>query len=268
MNGNKTNLKNREGVKLAIGMPVFERAWCLPLWFDCLEAQDLVPKEDITLCFAYSKSYDGTYDILRYRGDEYGDLLIYQYDLPTYSSRENMARFNELAALRNALLDMVKETDADYFLSWDNDILFPPRALQHLFIDKDAVGACIDMGGIDEEMGHPSVMHFPQHEMEVAYRRPWSEYKQDEPFQCDIIMAVKLMKKKVYSNTRYRWDAVGEDIGWCHDCEEKGYERWLQPLARGYHLYDKTLNIEIMKQYSELEYPEILEPLRTRVTKH
>lgn len=74
-------------------------------------------------------------------------------------------------------------------------------------------------------------------------------------------MAVKLMGKEVYSNTEYRWDHVGEDIGWCHSCEERGYERWFQPLAHGYHLYDKELVIEKMKKHANLSYPELLGPL-------
>lgn len=253
-------------MKLAVGMPVFERAWCLPLWFESLEAQKLVPKEDITLCFAYSKGYDGTYDILRRRGEEYGNLLLYEFDLKTYSDRMDMSRFHELAALRNALLDMAKETEADYFLSWDNDILFYPERLRELFAvcGRDrAVGALIDMGGQDEAMQHPSVMQFPDVEGEIAYRNHWNTYPHTEAFKCDVIMAVKLMGRDVYENTRYKWDPVGEDIGWCLDCEEKGYERWLQPQSHGIHLYDKDLCIKKMKDNKDLEYPLILEPLRT-----
>lgn len=250
-------------MKLAVGMPVFQRAWCLPLWFDSLAAQELAPKEDITLCFAYSEGDDETHDILMERGNEYGNLMIYEFDqLPKYPDRMDMSRFTTLAQLRNALLDMVRETKADYFLSWDNDILFEPRALQNLFIDKDAVGALIDMGGIDAQMKHPSVMHFPDAPGEVAYRRPWEEYPHSTPFQCDVIMAVKLMKKEVYENTEYRWDAVGEDIGWCHSAHEQGYERWLQPEARGIHLYDKDATLFILEKYEEQKYPEILEELR------
>jgi hypothetical protein len=253
-------------VKLAVGMPVFERAWCLSYWFDCLEAQELADKKDITLCFVYSRSFDGSYDILRRRGEEYGNLMIYEFDLKAYSHREDVSRFHELTAYRNGLLDMAKETDAEYFLSWDNDILFQPKALQSLFEvakPNNAVGALMDMAGNDEAMGFPSVMHFPQGPGEIAYRNNWNSYPQDKPFQCDVIMAVKLMGKEVYENTRYRWDVTGEDIGWCHDCDEKGYKRFLQPKARGIHLYDKDLVIAKMRQHYRLNYPAILDPLRT-----
>lgn len=250
-------------MKLAIGMPVFERAWCLPLWFDSLEAQKLAPKEDITLCFVYSKSFDGTYDILRRRGEEYGDLLIYEYDIKTYSSREDMARFNELVLYRNWLLDMVKEVDPDYFLSWDNDILFYPGRLQALLevaASDRVVGALMDMGGRDEVMAHPSVMDFGATPYEVAFRKPWKEYPHQEPFKCDIVMAVKLMGREVYQNARYRWDQVGEDIGFCHSCDELGYERWLQPQAHGIHLYDKDSCIAKMRRH-RMDYPSVLQAL-------
>lgn len=247
-------------MKLAVGMPVFQREWCLPLWFDSLEAQNLAPKEDITLCFAYSKGTDRTHDILMERGNDYGNLMIYQYDVQSFPNREDMSRFTVLAQLRNALLGMVKETDADYFLSWDNDIIFEPDVLKSLFIGEPAVGALVDMGGRDGLMHHPSVMHFPQAVGEIAFRRPWNEYPHDKPFKADVIMAVKLMTKEVYSNTEYKWDVCGEDIGWSLNCAEKGYDRWLQPLARGIHLYDKDRAVEIM-QNSNAKYPEILDLL-------
>lgn len=250
-------------MKLAIGMPVFERAWILPIWFKCLEAQELAPKEDIALCFAYSKGFDGTYEVLRHYGEQYGNLMIYEYDLRTYAGREDMSRFHELTALRNGLLEMARETQADYFLSWDNDILFPPGRLQYLFDSagpNKAVGACMDMGGNNENMGYPSVMQFSEAEGELAFRQPWSTYNHEEPFPCDVIMAVKLMGKEVYSNTKYRWDPLGEDIGWSIDAAEKGYERWFDPRAVGYHVYDRQIATNIMRR-SKKDYPEILEDL-------
>ena len=112
-------------------------------------------------------------------------------------------------------------------------------------------------------MSFPSVMHFGQTPYEPAYRRPWSEYPHEEPFKCDIVMAVKLMGKEVYQNTRYQWDQVGEDIGWCHSCEELGYERWSQPKARGLHLYDRELVIGKLRSWKHLDYPQVLSPLWT-----
>lgn len=251
-------------MKLAIGCPTFQRAWCLPLWFDCLAAQHLDEiADEISLCFAYSKSYDGTYDVLQSRGSDYSELRIYQYDLATYSNRD-LNRLPVLAQLRNALLEMVRETDADYFLSWDDDVLFKPDSVARLFdtVYKDtAVGALIDMGGNDKFMGHPSVMHFPQALGELAYRRPFQEYDWSDQFQCDIIMAVKLMGKEVYQNTQYTWDPVGEDIAWSLDAAAKGYQRSINPDVRGIHVYDKDIAIEIMKAFPRLEYPEILGPL-------
>ena len=251
--------------KIAIGQPVFERAWCLPLWFDCLERQG-IPKENITLCFAYSPGYDGTLEVLKHYGQEYGDLRIYEYDLPTFSGRDDFSRFTTLSQLRNALLGMVKETDAEYFLSWDNDILFPKNSMQWMFKtlqekNAGAVGALIDMGGRDHIMGHPSVMHFPQALGEIAYRRPWSEYPHNEAFEAEIIMAVKLMTREVLENSQYRWDPAGEDIGWCYSLEEQNHSRWLEPRAHGIHLYDKATSIETMKAFKNLEYDELFSKL-------
>lgn len=251
--------------ELVVGMPIFERAWVTPLWFKCLEANLLVPKKNTTLCFAYSKGSDGTYEQLQYYGNDYKDLLIYEYDMQTYSDREDLSRFHALTSLRNGLLSMVREVSPDLFLSWDNDILFPPNTLQVMLETSkpnNAVGALMDMGGRDEHMVHPSAMDFGATPNEPAFRRPWSEIPQDKPSECDIIMAVKLMGRKVYENTQYGWDMIGEDIGWCRDAEAKGYKRYLEPRARGYHLYDKARAIAIMKQHPDLDYPEILDPLR------
>lgn len=251
--------------KIAIGQPVFERAWCLPLWFKCLEAQG-IPKENITLCFAYSPGSDGTLEVLKYYGQEYGDLRIYEYDLPSFSDRDNLARFVTLSQLRNALLAMVRETEVDYFLSWDNDILFQPDSMHWLFDTiqehgADAVGASIDMGGRNELMGYPSLMHFPDESSQIAYRKPWDTYPKDGPFEADAIMAVKLMTREVVDNSQYRWDTVGEDIGWCHSLAEQGYSRYLDPRCKGIHMYDKAMSIETMRKFSTLQYPEILPKL-------
>lgn len=252
--------------KIAIGQPVFERAWCLPLWFQCLEQQG-IPKENITLCFAYSPSYDGTLEALKYYGESYGDLRIYEYDLPTFPGREDMSRFTTLSQLRNGLLSMVRETDVDYFISWDNDILFQPDSIHWMFDTLEekqagAVGASIDMGGRDDFMQHPSIMHFPEAVGEISYRKPWEEYSHTEPTQADIIMAVKLMSREVVDNCEYRWDKAGEDIGWCYSLQEQGYSRWFEPRTHGIHLYDKQLAIHTMKKFKTLEYPEILSKLK------
>lgn len=246
--------------RLAIGMPVFQRAWILPLWFDCLAAQNLEEKFDISLCFAWSKDYDGTYDILENRGSKYDELRIYQFDLPTYEDRD-LNRFSTLSSLRNALLDMAMETDAEFFLSWDNDVLFYPNTVGRLFdvCNPDtAVGALIDMGGNDTQMGFPSIMHFPQALGELAYRRPHSEYDWSSPFEVDIIMAVKLMGKEVFHNTRYGWDPVGEDIAWSHSAAGQGYKRYIHPDVRGYHIYDKDAAIKVQKTFHDKGYPDIL----------
>ena len=252
--------------KIAIGQPVFERAWCLPRWFECLERQG-IPKENITLCFAYSPGSDGTLEVLKYYGEAYGDLRIYEYDLPTFPNRDDMSRFTTLSQLRNALLGMVKETDCEYFLSWDNDIMFPENSMHWMFDtmkekEADAVGALIDMGGRDEAMGHPSVMHFPQAQGELAWRRPWDQYPSSAPFEADVIMAVKLMNRRTIENSQYRWDPSGEDIGWSYSLQEKGYSRWLEPRTHGYHLYDKLLSIETLKEHRHLDYNDLLPKLK------
>lgn len=252
-------------MKLAIGCPTFERAWCLPLWFDCLAAQTTLLKlfKEISLCFAYSTSLDGTWDILENRGSKYAELRIYQFDLQTHSDRD-LNRLPILAQLRNGLLEMVRETEADYFLSWDDDILFPPNTVHRLteYMSTDrAVGALIDMGGNDQAMGHPSVMHFPQAPGEIAYRKPFNEYDWSTAFECDIIMAVKLMGKDVYMNSQYEWDPVGEDIGWSRNAHGKGYKKFIHPKVRGIHLYDKDISLEVLRKFSGVGYPEIMGPL-------
>lgn len=249
--------------KLVIGCPTFERAWALPIWFDMLEAQKLQEDYDITFCFAYTRSFDGTFDILENRASRMGDLKIYQYNLPTFENRD-LHRLPMLAQVRNALLNMVREEEPDYFLSFDDDILFPPDAIRKLFtISKpnNAVGALIDMGGNNEMMHYPSVMHFPNGPGELAFRRPFNEYDWSKPFKADIIMAVKLMGKEVYEKTEYRWDPVGEDIGWCHSCEDLGFDRWIHPDVQGIHMYDKLKAVEVMKAFPEAGYPELLYPL-------
>ena len=115
----------------------------------------------------------------------------------------------------------------------------------------------MDMGGRNDLMHHPSVMHFSGDPSTPAYRRAWSEYPHDEAFQADGIMAVKLMNREVIDTSQYRWDMVGEDLGWCHSLEELGHSRWLEPRTHGVHMYSKPHAIEVMKKFKDLSYPEI-----------
>ena len=169
-----------------------------------------------------------------------------------------------LTQIRNALLEMVREEEPELFLSWDDDILFQPNAIASMFeVSKpdNAIGALIDMGGNDTQMHFPSVMHFPQAPGELTFRRPFESYNWSGPFKVDVIMAVKLMGKEVYQNTQYRWDSVGEDIGWCFSCEDLGYERIIQPATRGIHMYDKRTAVDVMNTYPNSSYPELIYPL-------
>jgi hypothetical protein len=249
--------------KLVIGCPSFERAWCLPLWFDSVEAQRLDRYFDLTFCFAYTKSFDGTFDVLWNRASALGDVKVYQFNTPTFENRA-LNRLPMLAQVRNGLLEMVREEEPDYFLSWDDDILFPPFSIDELFqlgAKNKAIGTIVDMGGNNYTMGFPSIMNFPNGPNELAFRRPYREYDLSKPLKVDVIMAVKLMGKDVYMNSEYRWDPTGEDIGWSHSCEELGYERWIQPSVKGIHLYDRDTCLEVLRKFPEATYPDLLYPL-------
>jgi hypothetical protein len=124
-----------------------------------------------------------------------------------------------MVSLRNGLLKRVRELNPDYYFSLDSDILLEnPNTIElliaHINSGADAVSPLMFMTPVGDM--YPSVMSWRNDVPGKAFRKP--KYPIGKYFQSDIIMAAKMMSKKVYQNIDYVIHEQGEDVGWSYQC--------------------------------------------------
>lgn len=216
-----------------IGAPVFQRAWCLPAWFDhvekaCVEA-DVAPQ----FVFVGDAERDpDTWAVIAERADQL--MRVYVTEETRTADVRDWAlapRFHRMVELRNALLDEVRAIGPEWFLSLDSDILLHPQALVNLLesVERfDAVGgraymspgtACPSYGSLVYAGG----LHRPDFTGVAA---------------VDVIMAVKLMTPLAYA-VDYEWHHLGEDIGWSVACRRVGLTLGFDGRVAQKHLMDR-----------------------------
>jgi hypothetical protein len=129
----------------------------------------------------------------------------------------NQDRYERMSDYRNALLGLVRAIKPDYFLSVDSDILMHPMTIMSLM---DAV----ENHGFDAAGGRTYLSPTSRHITTWANLTPQGGLKRqdsDGTFQCDAIMALKLMTPAAY-NVDYVGHRNGEDIGWSLNCQKAG----------------------------------------------
>lgn len=207
-------------MKLLIGCPVKDRAWILPTWFHYARSACDEIGVDPHFVFVYGTSEDNTRDLLQgpHSTIIYNDEVAEGYLPHVWNDIE---RYQYMAAIRNQLLDMVRMSEADYFLSLDSDVLIAPGTLTNLFetIEKcDAVGGKLYMdprGYFNPSYGNINNVNGGIHREDA-----------EGVFRVDVIMAMKLMNPKAY-NVDYVAHFQGEDVGWSLNAHYEGVKiKW------------------------------------------
>jgi hypothetical protein len=86
---------------------------------------------------------------------------------------------------------------------------------------------------------YPSVMSWSNDPGGQAYRK--EVYPIGEYFQSDIIMAAKMMSKKVYENVNYSLHLQGEDLGWSGNAAKLGYKLYSASYIYSPHIMHKQM---------------------------
>lgn len=233
-------------MNVVVGMPVKDRAWCLPDWFKCVEAQE---SDDLQLkVFAlYSKSEDNTLEILQEHdvevfNDEWDDRpipmgrTVNDIDHHRWGSLDT---YQYMADMRNRLVHLASLVPGmDYFLSLDSDIMIPEGGLAVLInnmkVRTGIIAPAVNMGRgqtcwnkMNWEPGTNSAV------------RKSEDLGRYLAVKADVIMAALLMDQ---SGLRAQWRShpQGEDVGLCLDCEQKGIDRWWLPRLYCQHLMSRS----------------------------
>jgi GT2 family glycosyltransferase len=181
-----------------------------------------------------------------------------------YSSMVNFARCKCAGAdvTRGKRQKPFNGLDYDYMMWIDSDIIFNNNLFEKLLgMDKDIASGwyaqpqTIPGGGnytpVVEKMDDK---FFKKHgSYEFLTSKNLEERK--KPFKVDYIgFGWVLVKKGVFEKINYPWfapklidlgngvqDVCSEDVAWCHDVKDAGFDIWLDPTCRAGH--EKTFAI-------------------------
>lgn len=243
-------------MKLIIGCPIYDRAWILQYWLHFIENQS-VSLKDIGFVFVASESDHETLAVLNAWKNVHPEVEIFDIIFPEnvnhFTHKDGtrhwtLSKYENMVKLRNNLLENVRNYQPEYFMSLDSDILLTnPNTLEllisHIVDGADAVSPLMYMTPVGEKF--PSVMKWLNEPGKRATRDfdfPIGTY-----FKSDVIMAAKMMSKKVYNTVDYRLHDQGEDLGWCAACAEAGYNLYAATYIYAVHVMHKTMLEGVLK---------------------
>lgn len=195
-------------MKLLVGCPTRNRTWILEKWRDHVEAA--TPGNwDLQYVFVVGTDDRDTIEMLS--SWKRANLIYIDEPDPGAKRTWNSTRYDHMVFLRNTMMDYVRDTNPDLFLSLDSDILLGQNAIRemHETIEKyefDAVGGLTWLDPVDPKC--TNVANWTSSQMK-GFKRVVSRGHH----KVDIIMAIKLMTPSVY-NVEYAYHILGEDLGW------------------------------------------------------
>jgi uncharacterized protein (DUF736 family) len=217
-------------MKVLIGCPIYKRDWILSYWISCLVRQTI---DMSNIGFVFEVSPDDRETILILESWKKIDTSIPYFeikirkDIPHFQHENNgrqwnVSKYENMVNLRNSLLKTAREIEPDYYFSLDSDILLiNPKTIEllisHINSGADGVNPLMFMTPVG--VNYPSVMTWKNDGSNRAFRLP--EYNLGSYFKTDVIMAAKMMSKKLYSQVDYSVHPQGEDVGWSWNCKLK-----------------------------------------------
>lgn len=243
-------------MKMIIGCPIYNRAWILPYWFQCIEKQSIDLK-NIGFVFVASKEDLDTLSVLEHWKSRHPEVKIFDVIFPSdvnhFSHAEGsrhwtLSKYENMVKLRNVLLAQVRKYQPDYFMSLDSDVLLINSntlelLVAHIKDGADAVNPLMFM--TPHGVQFPSVMKWVGSPGDKATRDdsfPIGSY-----FKSDVIMAAKMMSKKVYNNVDYSIHVQGEDLGWSANCAAANYNLYAATYIYAIHVMHQRMLDEVLK---------------------
>jgi len=209
-----------------VGCPVWKREWILPDWFEAIEKSfehvGLTPE----YAFVLDMDDEQTYSCVTAYTDMHERQCYVNHVPEKYNNRDTFKRtwdqderLEWMAFLRNRLLGVVRKREPDLFLSIDSDILLNPVAFEHMLEAINDEKAKFDAVGGKAFLGRGS--RAPLNFGYLNYRNHLERGEMEYLGTVEVLMALKLMKPAAY-NIDYKFDHIGEDIGWSIACKEAG----------------------------------------------
>lgn len=234
-------------MRLIVGCPVAHRAWALPTWFACLAAQTRRPD---ALVFIHSgEVHDATWMTIQREAVRHHLPSAIRHDPAPAHPRHDNARFTTLGRLRNDMLAMAHDHDAELLFSLDTDVMLEnPRTIEHL-------EGMILSGDCD--IAAPVTWMHPLGEGSYAYNAGWwvsegrngdpqrawvrppaTDIHWDETYRIDIPMAAWLANERAIA-CRYEPHESGEDLGFAQDLERHHIECLWNTSLKARHIWSE-----------------------------
>jgi hypothetical protein len=243
-------------MKLIIGCPIYKRDWIFPLWASAIERQS-IPLNKIGFVFEVSADDDKMHDMLvlwrKYHREIPHFEINKREDIPHFEHAPNsrqwtISKYENMVNLRNSLLTRVRELSPDYYFSLDSDVIIKNDSTLELLIGHikdgtDAVNPLMYMTPFGTDF--PSVMSWIDKDEFKATRN--KDYPIGTFFESDVIMAAKMMSKKVYENVDYEIHSQGEDLGWSANASKKGYSLACASYIYAPHIMHQQM-LEVFKK--------------------
>lgn len=235
---------------LLIGCPIYKRNWIFPYWISCIERQGINPSK-IGFAFEVSPDDEATINMLKMYRDRNPSIALFdinvRHDLSHHEHEENsrmwtISKYENMVSMRNSLLEKVRQINPKYYYSLDSDVLLiDPNTINflvsHIQDGADAVNTLMYMTPVGTM--YPSVMNWVEDASGRGYRK--EEYPLGTYFKSDVIMAAKMMSKEVYSNVNYKLHQQGEDLGWCDNAKNLGYNLYCASYIYTPHIMSRSM---------------------------
>jgi hypothetical protein len=201
--------------RVTIGCPVRSRDWIMPRWFTHAELAAEMAGVKTEYVFVGAED-DPTHKVIK-------DSCPTTFTYVDSQERPEVERnhywgppaYRHMAEMRNFLLAAARQTEPDYFLSLDSDILLHEDALHNMLqtiqSGWDAVGGKTWM---TESLDACSYITFINSHGMV---RP----DVSDVIPADVIMAIKLLSPVALA-VNYAFDVDGEDVGWSRNATARG----------------------------------------------
>ncbi len=205
-------------MKTVVGSIIRNRAWVLPDYLKALWSMRV--SDQVSYLFLENDSEDETLKLLqRFKRNKSAMRPITVKSITTGVPGWDHHRYNysNLASIRNQLLEMFLETDADFFMSVDSDVIVQPDTFERLLETHQrtagVVGAPV-CNIADASLDGHTPGNFMVFERGVL-QHP-AHYPLAGEYEVDLTGAVYLIPRWVVEQgARYGEDPLGEDIPFC-----------------------------------------------------
>lgn len=235
-----------------LGVPIHDREWILPLFLEKVIEIDY-PKDLITIYFLVNNCDDGSLGIVKdfksKHDTDYKGIIIEIKNSPIRFKDERSTEtrmkhtYSWLSTLRNMLLTKCVETNSDFLLSLDSDIIVEKDILKNLLSsEKDICSSLIYNGWMytpDKPFAYPNILNLVNGNWKhiVSFRTKFP-YKNEPNTIIEVGMtgAISIISKEVCKKARYSEHIVGEDCAFSISALENGFKSYCNISQLSHHI--------------------------------